>query len=77
MPCGNQYVILVDQAESAEGSRIVRTMWVDPHLPAPGRFQVVIQRSPELRAFVRCDVQVPDPNLQNVLTILCADTLGQ
>ena len=77
IPLREANVILVDQVDGAEGLRIARTMWVDPRLAAPDRFQIVIQRSPELRAFVRCDVHFQDPVKEQVGRLLCSGTLGK
>jgi hypothetical protein len=68
-------VILVDQVDSLAELRVVRRMWVAPELPAPDRFEVVIQREPELRAFIRRDVHFQDLAQEEVARLLCARTL--
>lgn len=70
-------VILVDHVDSAGGPQIVRRMWVAPEIPASDRFEVIIQREPELRAFLRCDVQFQDPSQQAVARLLCSKTLQE
>ena len=70
-------VILVDQVDRTAGRPVIRKMWVAPDLPAPDRFEVVIQREPELRAFIRCDVHFQDLTQEEVARLLCAKTLEE
>lgn len=71
-------VLLIDQADSAAGPRIVRTLWVDPEYPAePFRIELVIRRSSELLEFLRCDAQLRDALQQAMMAFICAQVRGQ
>jgi hypothetical protein len=58
-------VVLVDGADSPQGSRIVRALRIDPRYPGePMHFELAVRRSPELLEFLQCDAQLGDPRQQ-------------
>jgi hypothetical protein len=71
VPLGNNNVILVDRADSAEAT-VVKAMRVDPELPARARIDTAIRRSPELIEFLRCDLKLPDARQQAMMDLICA-----
>jgi hypothetical protein len=71
-------VILVDEVDSAHGLRIAGTEWVDPQLPeSPVQIEALVRRSPELFSFLRCDKRLPDPQVQHMIDLICAQMRGQ
>jgi hypothetical protein len=68
---GDTNTILVDGVDSPEGPHIVKTLWVDPQMPSPRDVGAIVKRSAELRAFVRCDEKIDDPQQQTVNDYLC------
>lgn len=73
VPLGGHNVVLIDDAD--RGGKMVRLLTVDTTMTQPGMPGQVIGRSPELRAFVRCDVKVENPRTQAMFDRLC-DQLG-
>ena len=71
-PLGDDNVVLVDDVDSPTGPRVVKTLRIDPKLAETERPQMLISRSPELIAFLRCDVRLPDARQQATMDILCA-----
>jgi hypothetical protein len=73
---GNANVILVDDVDSGS-PRVLGTRTVDAQLSASGSPDVagqIIRKSPDLLAFLKCDVVVPDPKLQPAAAALCAQS---
>ena len=77
VPLGDDNVVLVDDVDGASGLRVVKTMRIDPALPEPGRMELAIRRSPELVAFLRCDVKLPDARQQALMDIICGQVVGR
>ena len=77
VPLGDNNVVLVDDVDGVGGPRVVKTLWIDPALPEPVRIELAIRRSPELIAFLRCDVKLPDAQQQAMMDIICAQVLGR
>jgi hypothetical protein len=74
----NANVILVDDVDSAGGPQILGTRWVEPHLAAgPMGVESIIQRSPELFEFLRCDAILADIGMQQMMNLQCARMRGQ
>ena len=71
-PLADANVVLVDDVDSAGGLRVVKTLRVDPAMPETRRIDVVIKRSPELLAYLRCDAKVPDARQQMIVDVLCS-----
>ena len=69
---GNANVVLVDDVDARDGPKIVRTMTVDPQLPQPTRVDGKILGSPDLIAYLRCDVRLPDAGKQAIVDVVCA-----
>jgi hypothetical protein len=71
-------VILVDAVDSAEGLKVAGTRWIEPYLSeSPVRIETLLQRSPELITFLRCDIGLPDPTMQKMMELMCARMRGQ
>lgn len=72
-------VVLVDFVDSRGGPAIVGWRWVDPGpsappiVPegAPDPIAGVIRRSDELFDYLRCDLGVPDPTMNAMMTFVC------
>jgi hypothetical protein len=77
VPLGDDNVVLVDDVDGASGLRVVKTMRIDPALPEPGRMELAIRRSPELVAFLRCDVKLPDARQQALMDVICGQVVGR
>jgi len=71
-PLGNDNVVLVDDVDSPTGPHVLKTLRVDPALPDGRRIDQLIARSPELVAYLRCDLKAPDPRQQMGIDMLCA-----
>jgi hypothetical protein len=69
-------VILVDGVDESARPRI-STLAVDPRMPDGRRIDVVIQSSPELRAWLQCDARLPDARMQATVDFVCAQMAGQ
>lgn len=72
-------VILVDDVDSAGGPIVSGTRRIDPELsgtPPPKQLPILLQRSPELIDFLRCDARVPDPKARPMLDVVCAQMRG-
>ena len=71
-PLGEDNVVLVEDADSASGPRVLKTLRVDPAVPDGRRMDQFIARSPELVAYLRCDVKLDDVRKQMMIDVLCA-----
>jgi len=67
-------VVLVDDVDSPQHLNIVGTRQLDPELEgAPPRIELLLRRSPELIAFLRCETAVQNPVVQKVIeAIVCS-----
>ena len=66
-------VILIDGGDSAQGSRFVRALQIDPTYSAePLHFELAVRRSPELPQFLQCDTQLGDQREQAIADLVCA-----
>lgn len=76
---GDANVILVDDVDGASGPRVAGTARVEPDLPLGPtgypRVEAVLRRSPEVVAFLRCDIQHADG--RGVMDAICAHILGK
>jgi hypothetical protein len=71
-------VVLVDGADSPQGSRVVRAVRIDPGYPGDGlHFELALRRSPELLEFLQCDAQLGDPREQTLTALICARFTGR
>ena len=78
VPLGDDNVVLVDDVDGASGPKVVKTMRIDPALPGgPVHMELAIRRSPELVAFLRCDVKLPDARQQAMMDIVCRQVIGR
>jgi hypothetical protein len=69
-------VILVDGANSPGGSRIAQTLWMGPYTGQPTQLPPW-GRSPDVMAFIQCDVRFADPLQQTIANLLCGRYSGQ
>jgi hypothetical protein len=76
VPLDQKNVVLVDNVDSPSGPDVVKTLWVDPALADQHRIGPVLGRSPEIVAFLRCDVRLQE-GIDVVLQKLCADVIGK
>ena len=60
-PLAGVNAILIDGVDGQPGTRRIQaTRWIEPRLPLVGDMNLlVIQRSSELRDFLRCDIPMP------------------
>ena len=77
IPLDDHNVLLVDDVDSADGLKVVKTLRVDPTLADRNRPEIVIRRSPELIAYLRCDLKLPDARQQAMIDIICAQVIGK
>jgi hypothetical protein len=70
-------VVLVDGVDAADGLKIVRTMTVAPLMSAPPRIDTTILSSPDLIAYLRCDVRLPDARKQAIVDVVCSPFAGK
>jgi hypothetical protein len=77
VPLNDHNVVLVDDVDSASGLKVVKTLRVDPALPDPVRTEIVIRRSSELVAYLRCDVKLSDARQQSMMDSICAQVIGR
>jgi hypothetical protein len=69
---GSANVILVDEVDGETGPRVAGSLEVDPLYPdTPEDIAVIIRRSPELYAYLRCDAKLPDATVQTMIDALC------
>jgi hypothetical protein len=74
---GQDNVVFVDDVDSAAGPRVTGTGRVPRALPgSAGQIGLVLRKSPEVVAFLRCDAVLPDPGARAVLGNLCLQNLG-
>ena len=76
-PLGEDNVVLVEDADSASGPRVLKTLRVDPAVPDGKRVDQIIARSPELVAYLRCDLKLTDARKQTGVGVLCARYSGK
>jgi hypothetical protein len=70
-------VVLVDHVDGATGPEVVGTLRVDPTFLGPEPDIVpVLRRSPEILAFLRCEVPAPDPKAQPMFDAICVRLAG-
>ena len=69
---GEDNVVLVEDADAPAGPRVLKTLRVDPAVPDGRRMDQFIARSPELVAYLRCDVKLDDVRKQMMIDVLCA-----
>lgn len=77
VPLNDDSVLLVDDVDSVSGSKVVKTLRIDPQLSDPSSSEIAIRRSPELVAYLRCDVRLPDARQQAVMDTICAQVIGK
>ena len=77
IPVKDDNVLLVDDVDSASGPKVVKTLRVDPDLSDARRAEEVIRRSPELVAYLRCDIKLPDAQRQAMMDVICAQVIGK
>jgi hypothetical protein len=77
IPLNDDNVLLVDDVDSAGGPKVVKTLRVDPDLSDPHRAEIAIRRSPELVAYLRCDIKLSDARQQATMDIICAQVIGK
>ena len=77
IPLNEDNVLLVDDVDSPGGPKVVKTLRVDPDLSDPHRAEIVIRRSPELVAYLRCDSKLPDAKQQALMDHICAQVIGK
>jgi hypothetical protein len=71
-------VVLVDDADSPQGSRVVRALRIDPTYPGSAlHFELALRRSPELLEFLQCDVPLSDAREQAMNALICARVTGR
>ena len=69
--------ILVDRVNSDDALTIVGTRWIDPRMSgAPVRIEQVLGRSSELVAFLRCDANLADPLVGEMVQMICRELLN-
>jgi hypothetical protein len=71
-------VVLVDDADSPQGSRVVRALRIDPTYQGDAlHFELAVRRSPELLEFLQCDAQLSDARQQALTAVICARFTGR
>jgi hypothetical protein len=66
-------VVLVDQVDDPEKATVVARIAIPSTLASPGALVQPFGRSPEILAFLRCDVEVPQVGARPVYEALCRD----
>ena len=69
-------VVLVDSVDSARGPSIASQRWIDPDQEQPlsqpaDPITLLIRRTPELLAYLQCDVILPDEMLNAAAQFSC------
>jgi hypothetical protein len=77
VPLGDDNVVLVDDVDSERGPHVVKTLRVDPAMSGSPTIDTVIARSSELKAYLRCDLKLPDAMQQTMMDVLCARYAGK
>jgi hypothetical protein len=77
VPLGDDNVVLVDDVDSRDGPRVVKTLRIDRALVTTDGVAAAIRRSPELAAFLQCDVKLPDARQQAVMNVICMRFAGK
>jgi hypothetical protein len=66
-------VVLVDQVDTPEKANVVAKIAIPSTLASPGALVQPFGRSPEILAFLRCDVEVPQVGARPWIEKLCRD----
>jgi len=69
---GSANVILIDDVDRASGPLVAGSLRVDPQLVDAAQIETVVQRSPELFDFLRCDAKLADSAEQAMMDSICA-----
>ena len=70
-------VVFVDDVDVETGPRVVGTWRLEPTMPGSGgQIGQMMQRSPEIMSFLRCDATGSDPRTQPRLARLCLENVG-
>jgi hypothetical protein len=77
VPLDQKNAVLVDNVDSPSGPEVVKKLSVDPAFPDGYRIGPLLGRSPEVVAFLRCDVRLQQGVIDDVLQKLCADVIGK
>lgn len=75
---GDDNVVLVDDVDAPGGGKIAGRLHIDPALPPgtdPRAIMPVLGRAPDVFAFLRCDV--PLPQAQGIVDRLCTQLQGK
>jgi hypothetical protein len=68
-------VVLVDFVDGSNGPAIVGQRWVEPVPPGQSSsvdpVAAVIKRSPDLFAYLRCDLSLSDPVMKGYMPVIC------
>lgn len=65
-------VVLVDQVDSVDGPKIIKTIQIEAGVSDPKRVYEVISRSEEIVKFLQCDVKLESPSMQANVGVVCA-----
>jgi hypothetical protein len=63
-------VVLIDGADSGN-PQVLRALRVEPEFTGHDAVTAAVKRSPELFAFLQCDLTLPDPRMQPMMSFLC------
>ena len=77
VPLNDDNVVLVDDVDSVGGPKVVKTLRVDSALSDPSHPEIVIRRSPELVAYLRCDIKLSEAQKQAAIDVICAQLIGK
>jgi hypothetical protein len=69
---GDNNVVLVDGVDAPGGSKVIKSLKIDPSFLHPREIQAVLGRSPEIVAFLRCDLKLDNVAQQKTIDIFCA-----
>ena len=73
---GDHNVVLVDGVDDSGGARVIKTLKIDPAFANRREIEGVLGRSPEVVAFVRCDVKLDSAAQQKTIDIFCGRLKG-
>ena len=73
---GGGNVVLIDKIDGPAEAMTTAVRTVEPQMPLETQIEPVIRRSPELKAFLRCDAPLADPSLQALARTLCVRIEG-
>jgi hypothetical protein len=68
---GGHNVVLVDGVDDPAGFRVIKSLTIDPVFANRREIEAVLGRSPEVVAFLRCDLKLDKPAQQNMIDIFC------